>query len=224
MEGPAGDLLGSEVMRTTVLGPLRSADARRCRDLATYPLTWARWCDDGRAMEPDAVDDEAAVDVEPPDVDDLDPREAARLRRRDHDAEAHARDLMRPGMGKVFKQILDRQARDADERPPKKKGHHQHRLTGRRGAAPASVGACTAPSRRPPTARSSRSRRSAGSCWGCRSAASAAACWASPSCCSRWSGSALRSSRASSRSRASRPGCSSARSWAPSSTGTGGRG
>ena len=85
-------------------------------------------------MEPDAVDDggaafevETAAEVDPADVDDLDPREAARLRRRDHDADAHARDLMRASMGKVFKQILDRQARDADERPPKKKGHHQHR-------------------------------------------------------------------------------------------------
>jgi len=45
----------------------------------------------------------------------LDPREVARDRRRDHDAEAARRALMRPGMGKVFKQILDRQAADADE-------------------------------------------------------------------------------------------------------------
>jgi hypothetical protein len=48
----------------------------------------------------------------------LDPREIARDRRRDHDAEAARRALMRPGMGKVFKQILDRQADDADA-PPK---------------------------------------------------------------------------------------------------------
>ena len=41
----------------------------------------------------------------------LDPREVARDRRRDHDAEAARRALMRSGMGKVFKQILDRQAR-----------------------------------------------------------------------------------------------------------------
>ncbi len=46
---------------------------------------------------------------------DLDPREAARARRRDRDAAAAARDLMRPGMGKVFKQILDRQGREARE-------------------------------------------------------------------------------------------------------------
>ena len=39
--------------------------------------------------------------------DELDPREEARVRRRDHDAGAHRRDLMRSGMGKVFKQITD---------------------------------------------------------------------------------------------------------------------
>ena len=43
----------------------------------------------------------------PDDLDDIDPREAARLRRRDHDIEAERRELMRPGMGKVFKQITD---------------------------------------------------------------------------------------------------------------------
>jgi hypothetical protein len=45
----------------------------------------------------------------------LEPREAARNRRRDRDADAEARDLMRPGMGKVFKQIQDRQAKAARE-------------------------------------------------------------------------------------------------------------
>jgi hypothetical protein len=44
---------------------------------------------------------------------DLDAREAARIRRRDRDADAMARDLMRPGMGKVFKQIQDAQAKAA---------------------------------------------------------------------------------------------------------------
>jgi len=48
------------------------------------------------------------------DDDELDPREAARIRRREHDAEAARRELMRSGMGKVFKQILDRRARDAE--------------------------------------------------------------------------------------------------------------
>jgi len=45
--------------------------------------------------------------------DELDPKEVARIRRRDRDAEAEARALMRPGMGKVFKQILDTQAESA---------------------------------------------------------------------------------------------------------------
>ena len=57
---------------------------------------------------------------EPEPDDELDARESARVRRRDHDAEAARRDLMRPGMGKVFKQILDRQARDADEPAPRR--------------------------------------------------------------------------------------------------------
>jgi hypothetical protein len=49
----------------------------------------------------------------PDDEDALTPSEAARARRRDRDAAAEARDLMRPGMGKVFKQIQDAQARAA---------------------------------------------------------------------------------------------------------------
>jgi len=53
-------------------------------------------------------------------ADNLDARERARLRRRDRDAEARARDLMRPGMGKVFKQIQDAQAKAAKE-PPKRR-------------------------------------------------------------------------------------------------------
>ena len=43
------------------------------------------------------------------DATELDPRELARAKRRDRDAEAEARALLRPGMGKVFKQILDHQ-------------------------------------------------------------------------------------------------------------------
>jgi hypothetical protein len=50
--------------------------------------------------------------------DDLDPREAARARRRDRDAEAERRSLMQPGMGKVFKQIQDAQRRAAAESSP----------------------------------------------------------------------------------------------------------
>ncbi len=58
-------------------------------------------------MQPD---DEPDADDE-----DLDPREEARIHRRDHDAEAHRRELLRPGMGKVFKQITDSWERKADE-------------------------------------------------------------------------------------------------------------
>jgi hypothetical protein len=46
---------------------------------------------------------------------DLDPREAERARRRDREAAAAQRELMRPGMGKVFKQIQDAQKKAADE-------------------------------------------------------------------------------------------------------------
>ncbi len=47
--------------------------------------------------------------------DELDARELERIRRRDHDADDEDRALLKPGMGKVFKQILDRQAREARE-------------------------------------------------------------------------------------------------------------
>ena len=43
--------------------------------------------------------------------DDLDPREAERIRRRDHDLEAEQRGLMKTGLAKVFKQIQDAQRR-----------------------------------------------------------------------------------------------------------------
>lgn len=52
---------------------------------------------------------------------DLDPREAERIRRRDHDLDAERRALMNPGMGKVFKQIQDSQGKAATEPPPKRK-------------------------------------------------------------------------------------------------------
>jgi hypothetical protein len=51
------------------------------------------------------------------DEDDLDPREAERVRRRDREARAAERELMRSGMGKVFKQIQDVQRKVADELP-----------------------------------------------------------------------------------------------------------
>jgi hypothetical protein len=52
--------------------------------------------------------------------DELDPKEQERARRRDRDAAAEARDLMRPGMGKVFKQIQDAQV-NAAKKPPKRR-------------------------------------------------------------------------------------------------------
>jgi len=55
------------------------------------------------------------------DLDPIDPREAERMRRRDHDAQAEARGLMRPGMGKVFKQVQDSWAKAA-KKPTK--AHH----------------------------------------------------------------------------------------------------
>jgi hypothetical protein len=50
--------------------------------------------------------------------DELDRREAERVRRRDRAAAAEQRDLMKPGMGKVFKQIQDAQRKAADAIPP----------------------------------------------------------------------------------------------------------
>ena len=55
------------------------------------------------------------------DRDDLDSRESARTRRRDRDAAAERRALMQPGMGKVFKQIQDAQAKAARDPAPTKK-------------------------------------------------------------------------------------------------------
>jgi hypothetical protein len=57
-------------------------------------------------------------------ADELDPREAERIRRRDHDLEAERRALMNPGMGKVFKQIQDamgKAAKDASSVPRPKR-------------------------------------------------------------------------------------------------------
>jgi hypothetical protein len=81
-------------------------------------------------MEPDPIEDDGGVFDDPDGDDDgddgeeLDPREAARDRRRDHDSEAHARDLMRPGMGKVFKQVTDSWSK-GPSRPPKKASRHR---------------------------------------------------------------------------------------------------
>ena len=73
-----------------------------------------------------ADDADGDADGDPDATDELDPREAARDRRRDREAEAERRALMRPGQGKVFKQILDRVARDVEE-PPKRKGRERVR-------------------------------------------------------------------------------------------------
>jgi hypothetical protein len=54
--------------------------------------------------------------------DDLDAREAERIRRRDREAEAEQRDLMKPGMGKVFKQIQDAQRKAAGGVAPRRPG------------------------------------------------------------------------------------------------------
>jgi len=59
-------------------------------------------------MDEDHPVDEGEDPLEP-----VDPREAARVRRRDHDLGAAGRDLMRPGMGKVFKQITDSIGRES---------------------------------------------------------------------------------------------------------------
>ncbi len=51
--------------------------------------------------------------------DSIDPREAERIRRRNRDLAAEERALMNPGMGKVFKQIQDAQAKAAKASPLK---------------------------------------------------------------------------------------------------------
>lgn len=53
--------------------------------------------------------------------DDLDPKELERIRRRDREAAAEQRALLRPGMGKVFKQILDAQTKAARDETGKKR-------------------------------------------------------------------------------------------------------
>ena len=54
--------------------------------------------------------------------DELDSREHARAKRRDRDLDAEHRDLMRPGQGKVFKQITDSWGRKAtrDQNPARR--------------------------------------------------------------------------------------------------------
>ncbi len=52
----------------------------------------------------------------------LPPAEAAREKRRDHDAAARTRAGMRTGLAKQFKQVLDTQRRRAEEDEPPR--HH----------------------------------------------------------------------------------------------------
>jgi hypothetical protein len=59
-------------------------------------------------------------------TDELDPKEVARVKRRDRDLAAQRRALLRPGMGKVFKQILDTQAKAAKD-ASKRKGSKRKR-------------------------------------------------------------------------------------------------
>lgn len=68
-----------------------------------------------------ALDDSEPDRDDPAVNDELDAREAERIRRRDRETAAAERELMKPGMGKVFKQILDRQAREASEPPKRRK-------------------------------------------------------------------------------------------------------
>ncbi len=83
--------------------------------------------------DPGMQPDDVAYADEVPDPEDsagLDPREEARIHRRDHDAEAHHRELLRPGMGKVFKQITDswgEKAAPDQDRAQKKAGRGHDR-------------------------------------------------------------------------------------------------
>jgi hypothetical protein len=53
--------------------------------------------------------------------DEIDSREAERIRRRDRDLTAEERALMKAGMGKVFKQIQDAQAKAAAQKPKRRR-------------------------------------------------------------------------------------------------------
>ena len=64
-------------------------------------------------------------DPDAEDPDDLDAREEARIRRRDREIAAERDELMRPGMGKVFKQIQDSWA----EKAPPDQNRAQKRAT-----------------------------------------------------------------------------------------------
>ncbi len=83
-------------------------------------------------MAPNRVDDDRVDDDR---VDDLSPAEAARDRRRDHDAGTAARAGMRTGLAKQFKQILDAQAKRA--RAAGRRGPDEGQVDDEAGAEPA---------------------------------------------------------------------------------------
>ncbi len=125
-------------------GDLRPQRERHEDEAATTPVDARRRSGSGRASGKDARGKGArpeslpqscdlGLDADGPsdqhrvvdDDEDLDPREAARVKRRDHEAEAERRELLRPGMGKVYKQIADTWEREAT-RPPKTEPRHKN--------------------------------------------------------------------------------------------------
>ena len=70
------------------------------------------------------------------DRDDLTPSEAARERRRDHDAEAAKRAGMRTGLAKQFKQVLDMQVKRAKAAEQSEAGREAGREDDRDAARP----------------------------------------------------------------------------------------
>ena len=98
----ASRTIGDRRARTAVAGRLARSDTRGW----TAPIRAP-----GRLTRDDRTDVDAEVASELGEVGELDAREAERIRRRDRDAEAERRELLRPGMGKVFKQILDTQVK-----------------------------------------------------------------------------------------------------------------
>jgi hypothetical protein len=66
-------------------------------------------------------------DFDEPEESALPPSEAAREKRRDHDAAARTRAGMRTGLAKQFKQVLDIQRRRAEDDEPPTKGRGPRR-------------------------------------------------------------------------------------------------
>src|SRR6478735_9338018 len=117
--GPLGPVVGpvEPQAATTTARTAINAVARMVR-MVSPSLPSNRWRDSTCSIaRPGPVDASRAPRHDRPMDDDLDAREAARIRRRDHDADAARRDLMRPGMGKVFKQITDKWGDNAAQDP-----------------------------------------------------------------------------------------------------------